>query len=92
VIPAVLRDPAQAEEVAQDVFPKMSRLAFRCDAGKGSATGWALVIAVTGWSTGSAPPAFSARELRAVSALPPGQASETAADTANPDCASASAT
>ena len=38
----VLRDPAQAEEVAQEVFLEVWQLAARFDAEKGSAVGWVL--------------------------------------------------
>lgn len=45
VIRAVLRDPAQAEEVTQEVLLEIWQLAFRYDSSKGSAAGWALTIA-----------------------------------------------
>jgi len=41
----VLRDPAQAEEVAQEALVETWRTASRFDPAKGSATGWALTIA-----------------------------------------------
>jgi len=41
---AVVRDPAQAEEVAQEVFTEMWQLASRYDRAKGSAVTWALMI------------------------------------------------
>lgn len=41
----VLRDPAQAEEVAQDVLVEVWRTAARFDSAKGSATAWIFTIA-----------------------------------------------
>jgi RNA polymerase sigma-70 factor (ECF subfamily) len=41
----VLRDPAQAEEVAQDVLVEVWRTASRFDPAKGSATTWATTLA-----------------------------------------------
>ena len=40
----VVRDPAQAEEVAQEAFTEMWRLAGRYDPARGSALAWALMI------------------------------------------------
>ncbi len=40
----VLRDPAQAEEVAQEVFIEVWRQASRFDAARGSVRTWALTI------------------------------------------------
>jgi RNA polymerase sigma-70 factor, ECF subfamily len=40
----VLRDPAQAEEVAQEALVEVWRTAARFDASKGSATSWVLTI------------------------------------------------
>ena len=40
----VLRDPAQAEEVAQEALVEVWRSAARFDPGKGSATSWILTI------------------------------------------------
>jgi RNA polymerase sigma-70 factor, ECF subfamily len=44
-VQAVLRDPAQSEEVTQEVLLELWRNAFRYDSDKGSATAWALMIA-----------------------------------------------
>ncbi len=41
----VLRDPAQAEEVAQEALVEVWRTAARFDAARGSALGWVLTIA-----------------------------------------------
>lgn len=41
----VLRDPAQSEEVAQEVFVELWRSAARYEPGRGSVAGWALTIA-----------------------------------------------
>jgi RNA polymerase sigma-70 factor (ECF subfamily) len=41
----VLRDPAQAEEVAQEALVEIWRSAGRFDAGRGSATSWMFTIA-----------------------------------------------
>lgn len=41
----VVRDPAQAEEVAQEAFLEIWRTAARYDPARGSAAGWMLTIA-----------------------------------------------
>jgi len=41
----VLRDPAQSEEVAQEVMLEVWRTAARFDSGKGSATAWVMTLA-----------------------------------------------
>lgn len=45
LIRRVLRDPAQSEEVAQDVLVEVWRLAARFDASKGSGRTWILTMA-----------------------------------------------
>lgn len=45
LIRRVLRDPAQAEEVTQEVLVEVWRTAGRFDAGRGSATAWVFTIA-----------------------------------------------
>jgi RNA polymerase sigma factor (sigma-70 family) len=45
VIRAVLRDPAQAEEVTQEVLLEIWQVAFRYDSTKGHAKAWVLTIA-----------------------------------------------
>jgi RNA polymerase sigma-70 factor (ECF subfamily) len=45
LIRKVLRDPAQSEEVAQEVMLEVWRTASRFDASRGSATAWVLTIA-----------------------------------------------
>jgi RNA polymerase sigma-70 factor (ECF subfamily) len=45
LIRRVLRDPAQAEEVTQEVLVEVWRTAARFDAARGSATAWVLTIA-----------------------------------------------
>ena len=44
-VSTVLRDPAQSEEVTQEVFLELWSSAGQYDPGKGSAAGWALMIA-----------------------------------------------
>jgi RNA polymerase sigma-70 factor, ECF subfamily len=45
VVRRVLRDPAQSEEVAQDVLVEVWRTATRFDRSRGSARGWVLTMA-----------------------------------------------
>nr|BFE64129.1 ECF RNA polymerase sigma factor SigK [Dactylosporangium thailandense] len=45
LIRRVLRDPAQSEEVAQEVMVEVWRTAARYDPGRGSATAWVFTIA-----------------------------------------------
>jgi len=45
VVLRVLRDPAMAEEVTQEVFVELWRVATRFEKSKGSARGWASTIA-----------------------------------------------
>lgn len=45
LIVQVVRDPAQSEEVSQEVMLEVWRTAARYDPGKGSATAWAMTIA-----------------------------------------------
>jgi RNA polymerase sigma-70 factor (ECF subfamily) len=69
---AVLRDPAQAEEVAQEVFLEIWRMAFRYNPDKGSVTRWALTIARhRAVDRVRSAAAASARELRTAADLTP---------------------
>jgi len=80
---AVLRDPAQSEEVTQEVLLELWRTAFRYDPAKGSAVTWAMTIAhrrAVDRVRRSA--ASAAREKQAVMAAPRwDQPDQAAADT-----------
>jgi RNA polymerase sigma-70 factor (ECF subfamily) len=45
VVKRVVRDPAQSEEVTQDVMLEVWRTAAKFDAGRGSATSWVMTLA-----------------------------------------------
>jgi RNA polymerase sigma-70 factor (ECF subfamily) len=45
VVKRVIRDPAQSEEVTQDVMLEVWRTAAKFDAGRGSATSWVMTVA-----------------------------------------------
>jgi len=45
LVRTLVRDPAQAEEVTQEVLFEMWRTALRFDSSRGSAAAWALTIA-----------------------------------------------
>jgi RNA polymerase sigma-70 factor, ECF subfamily len=45
IVRRVIRDPAQSEEVTQDVLLEVWRTAAKFDAGRGSATAWVMTMA-----------------------------------------------
>jgi RNA polymerase sigma-70 factor, ECF subfamily len=45
IVRRVIRDPAQSEEVAQDVLLEVWRTAFKFDASRGSALAWVMTLA-----------------------------------------------
>ena len=45
VVKRVIRDPAQSEEVTQEVLLEVWRTASKFDAGRGSATAWVMTLA-----------------------------------------------
>jgi RNA polymerase sigma-70 factor (ECF subfamily) len=81
-IRAVLRDRAQAEEVAQEVLLEIWQAASRYDTGKGGATAWVLMIArrraIDRVRSASA---AAARELRTATASSLDQVSDIVEDT-----------
>jgi RNA polymerase sigma-70 factor (ECF subfamily) len=80
---AVLRDPAQSEEVTQEVLLELWRTAIRYNSAKGSAAAWAMTIARRrAIDRVRRTEASVAREQRAaISDVPWDRADETAVDT-----------
>jgi RNA polymerase sigma-70 factor, ECF subfamily len=73
LVRTMVRDPAQAEEVTQEVFFEMWRTAVRFDSGKGSAAAWAMTIARRrAIDRVRATKASSAREQRTITTTVPG--------------------
>lgn len=73
LVRTMVRDPAQAEEVTQEVFFEMWRTAVRFDSGKGSAAAWAMTIARRrAIDRVRATTASSAREQRTITTTVPG--------------------
>jgi len=79
---AVLRDPAQAEEVAQEVLLEIWLVAFRYDSTKGHAKAWVLTIARRrAIDRVRSAAAAEARERRTATMLYPDQVSDIVEDT-----------
>ena len=55
IVLKVVRDPAQSEEVTQEAFVELWRLAPRYDASRGSVRSWAATLAHRRAIDGSAP-------------------------------------
>ena len=79
LINRVVRDPAQSEEVCQEVFLEMWRTASRFDPAKGTAVTWAMTMAHRrAVDRVRSERAAAEREARAASAAPPPAADEVA--------------